>query len=308
LVPVLRRDGQQLQKLDWLAGRPLIISYWQGYFYHPGMVPSEIPAGPLDRPLDLWVNNSFGSDAHDGLSNDAAHALLTVQVAVNKAFNYQPGPYPVNIHVMNGSGPYGGAVTPIYAGAAVNLIGESPNTMLDGNLAAGDKRYGFLVQGPNSVTVNNMAFRDSSMTYGGAMLCAGSGASMSATNVYMHNTGSFMFLSSQNGIMVVGNVVLYGNSYCVFNATGGGFLSYHTGTSFSIANPISVSYATLACGGNGVSGVPSTMSGWSGYNLMTGSKYSMGLNGVCNDQFGGAANPWFPGSLPGGVSTGGQYV
>src|SRR5262245_47468439 len=42
-VPVMRNDGAELVTGDWPAGRPMLISYLNGWFYVIGFVKSQIP-------------------------------------------------------------------------------------------------------------------------------------------------------------------------------------------------------------------------------------------------------------------------
>src|SRR4029079_6569120 len=100
---VVRNDGQPLQANDWTANIPVMLVYCGGRWVSIGFVRSQVPAGRLEAPLDLWVNNAIGNDANDGLSTTVRNALYTFQRAINIAFSYPAGPYPVRIHIMTGT-------------------------------------------------------------------------------------------------------------------------------------------------------------------------------------------------------------
>jgi hypothetical protein len=62
--------------------------------------------GTLTANKDLYVNAATGNDADDGTAPDPAHALRTLQRAVNIPFSYAPSQYFITIHAAAG-GPSG---------------------------------------------------------------------------------------------------------------------------------------------------------------------------------------------------------
>jgi len=304
-IPVVRNDGQPLKQNDWIAGIPQLVVYCGGRFIQMGLVPSQMPAGPLDHQIDLWVNNAIGSDGpnNDGLSNTVGHALLTFQHAIDMAFAYTPGPYPVVIHIMNGAGPYLGGVTPIYSGPSVHVVGESANTMID------DPRFVFLVQGPNNAVFRNISFRSTNgVLGGGGAVSVSNGASLEVDQVWGHLCPG-THIQAAAGSMTVGRVTFYANGYNLYWINFGGNISFNgPGSQQTVAAALSTTNATVFSAGNGSVGVASTCPPWIGGGLVTGSKFSCSLNGIINDQVGDSINPWFPGSLPGNTAFGGQYV
>jgi hypothetical protein len=296
-ISVVRNDGEPLQANDWTAGIPVMIIYCNGRFVSIGMVGSQVPK-PLSRPLDLWVNNSFGSDAHDGLSNDPAHALNTFQRAIDIAYSYQPGQYPVNIHIMNGSGPYAGGMSPQYAGPSLHVIGEGPNTRLV------DTRFCFHVQGPNNASLDNVSVQQTGPLGGGGTVSSGSGASLAVNRIYAQSAPGGVLQASRNGSMVINNCTYYGNAYCLFYLNFGGSMEF-TDQQQTTAQALSVTVATMFCGG-ATGGIPGSCPAWIGPGLVTGSKYSVSGNGVINDQTPG--KNFFAGTVAGTTATGGQYI
>jgi hypothetical protein len=295
-IAVVRNDGTPMQKDDWKANIPQLIVYCNGRFVQMGLVPSQLPPGPLDHQVDLWVNNAYGSDSNDGLSDSPGHALLTFQRAVNLAFGYTPGPYPLVIHIMAGT--YAGAVTPIYPGPALNIVGVGPNTMIDGGAS-----YAFIVSGPNSAVIHDLAARNSAALGTGGNISASSGANLTAYHIYSYPTGGAHFQAGA-GFVSLHDFTVYGSCYCIFWANFGGSMSF--GGNNSIANAISTNLTTAFSAGNGSMGVPGGTPQFAGSGNCAGTKYLCSLNGVVNDQ--SSFNPWFPGTLPGSVINGGQYV
>jgi hypothetical protein len=302
LVPVLRNDGTAMLLDDWRANRPSQISYWQGSFYLVSLSQAQV-SKTLGAPLDLWVNNAIGLDTNDGTANDAAHALATIQKAVDLAFSYLPGPYPINIHVMNGSGNYAQATMPVHAGPHLNLVGESMTLTRIHTLGY----WCFLGRGPNSFTVSNFKVTGVAAPAGlGGLIAAASGASGEAWNITVEDSGQAGFLSGNNGSLHVHDVTFAGNMYACFYTSYGGSMSF--AGSFNVLSALNVSLAVAFSSGNGSMAVPGGTAAWGGGGLVVGAKYNCLLNGIINDQVGSAGAPWFPGSIAGSLTTGGQYL
>jgi hypothetical protein len=297
-ISVVRNDGTPMQANDWIGGIPQLIVYCNGRFVQMGLVPSQMPPGPLDHQIDLWVNQAYGSDdpSHDGLADTPARALLTFQRAINIAFNYTPGPFPVVIHIMAGT--YAGGVTPQYPGPSLNVVGLGPNTMINGGAG-----YSFVVQGPNNAVIHDVATSNSAaLGTGGTILCS-AGASLNAYNIYSYAVGGAHFQAGAAHMNVDHNLV-YGSCYCFYWANFGGSIGF--GNGMAVTQAVTSTLTCAFSAGNGSMGVAGGTSQFTGSNLHTGTKYLCGLNGVINDQ--SSFNPWFPGTLPGSTQTGGQYV
>lgn len=296
-LPVFRNDGLPIIANDWIAGIPTIVVLCNGKWINIGFLPSQVPR-PLTAAKDIWVNNAFGVDTNDGSANDPAHALATFQKGIDVAFNYQPGPYPVNVHIMNGAGPYAGGMTPIYAGPSLHVIGEGINTRLS------DIRFCFLVQGPNNASISNLSVTSPGPIGSGGTICAGNGASLLTDLIYAQACNGGVLQSTRNGTLVQGRANFYGSSYCLFYLNIGGTIDW-TDQQQQVMNALSVTVASCFAGG-AQGGVPSTAPAWLNPGLVTGAKYAVGAGAVVEDQT--AGNNWFPGTLAGGVSNGGVYL
>lgn len=295
---VVRNDGKPLLRGDWHANIPTILIYCNGQWVNIGYVESQVTK-PLNADLDLWVNNAIGSDdpANDGLSNTVGHALKTFQRAVDIAYGYQAGGHFVNIHIMNGSGPYAGAMTPSYAGPQLRIYGEGINTRLV------DSLFCFLVRGPNAATIDNVSVQQNSPVGSGGAITAANGASLIISNIYYQNCNGGCMQASRTGSAAIYACTYYGNCYCCFYLNLGGVIDWTPGQQ-TVAQPISITTANLFCGGAS-GGVPASAVPWVGAGNVTGSKYLVSACGAINDQT--AGKNWFAGSVAGTTQTNGVY-
>jgi hypothetical protein len=312
LVPVLRNDFTNLMAGDWVAGVPTLISYWNGAFYNPGgLYKSQLPKGPLETQVDLWVNNAFGSDdpSHSGLTNTPADALLTFQRAINIAFNYQPGPFPVVIHIMNGTGAaYKGGYTPQYSGPSLIIVGESANTLLD------DPYYCFSISGPNNGHISNISIQSTAgVAANGGCITVGNGASLITDNIH-YRGGLAPAIQSYGGSLTAYRATFYASTYACYYVNFGGNIGFNGDSLIpgantqTVAAAIYVALTTANVTANGSIGVAGGNTPWVNPGFVTGTKYIVSSNGTINDQVGDEINSWFPGSGPGQKSFGGEYV
>jgi hypothetical protein len=84
LVQLLRNDGQQLESQDLKVGIPALISYWQGNWYHVGLVQSQVPI-LIRGGVDLWIRTDGSDVTGDGSANSPDKAFRTIQGAWLKA-------------------------------------------------------------------------------------------------------------------------------------------------------------------------------------------------------------------------------
>jgi hypothetical protein len=116
--PVLRNDNLNLEKGDWISGRPYLISYYNGAWHIPYHVASQVPVLLL-HDIDTWVRTDGNDATADGTSNDPEHAFRTIQFCwASLLRKYMPSPFAV-INIRLGIpgvyepaqlGPYGGRV------------------------------------------------------------------------------------------------------------------------------------------------------------------------------------------------------
>jgi len=77
---LLRNDGQPLQSKDLIPGECILLEWNINYWQMMHMVRSQVYM-KLTADLTLYIRTD-GNDANDGSQNDAAHAFLHIQAAV----------------------------------------------------------------------------------------------------------------------------------------------------------------------------------------------------------------------------------
>lgn len=79
-VPVLRNNNTPMQVGDAKAGIPLIVVYWQGSFYVPYPVESQIPQKMTDT-IVTWIRTDGNDLTGDGSANTPDKAFRTINGA-----------------------------------------------------------------------------------------------------------------------------------------------------------------------------------------------------------------------------------
>ena len=249
---------------------------------------------------DLYVNSTTGNDNNNGLT--PATAMATLQGAINRAWSYPPSQYTITIHVQ-GAGPYAQSRSPLYPG---------PNTLINGDgagttLISAVSDYGILVQGPNTMTVQNLKVQSSVGAAGAAAFAATNGATMLTNNTASGPCGGSVFGCSAGATLVSGTHNFIGNAYACWWASALGSLTLQQGSTFTYsgANTLTVAIAFATGAGNiAVSAVnPPTFVNTAN---AIGPKYTAQSNGIINVN--GQGVNFFPGSSAGSTGTGGQYV
>jgi hypothetical protein len=311
---VTRRDGTPLVLGDLKMGQMCLLCYdgvrWQ--MVSGGGGGSVINA--LTQNLDLYVNDAIGNDANDGTANDAAHALKTVQRAVNIAQSYLPSNFGVNIRIANGT--YNENVSTTYVSSpAINIIGNvaNPDLVIVGLSGACTypKLGGLIVQGPNVMSVEGVCGR--SGTYG-----------LDNPAAFLARAGAVMNIKNTSSLFAQGAVFeAYGGATLNINgnhkfkvnnspSTGCGFTVYAAGNIY-ISNSLSIQFnfeagvvwsQTVGAVDNGVIQIQGHAATWVGATP-TGLRYYATLNGIIDTQGGGAT--YIPGTVAGSTNTGGQY-
>lgn len=311
---VTRPDASPLVPGDLKAGQLCLLVYdglrWQMVSGGGGRSVVNV----LTQNLDLYVNDAIGNDVNDGSANDAAHALKTVQRAVNIAQSYLPSNFGVNIRIANGT--YNESVLTTYVSSpAMNIIGNiaNPDLVIVGQSGAVvfPKVGGLVVQGPNLMTVEGVCGRSgTSTTDNPACFLARAGATMQTKN-------TSNLLSQGPVLEAYGGATLniYGNHKfkTMTSATCTGILAYSGGNVFlSAAVPVAFTFeagvswgATVGAVNNGVVAIQGHIATFSG-PAPTGQRYQAVMNGIIDTQGGGAT--YIPGTVAGALATGGNYA
>lgn len=253
---------------------------------------------------DLYVNGSTGNDNNNGLS--PATALATLQGAITRAFDYPPSQFTITIHVADGT--YTSWSTPPWQGPNIILDGNSgsPSNVLI-NVTSGAGVHCCTVQGPNTVTVQNLKIQNSGSSNAGGFV-ASNGGSLSTKNTINGaiTSGGAIFEGFGGGqVSLIGNHVISGGAGSCFFGSNGGQVQLASGININVSTPVSIgTFAAAASLGVVFLNTPpnATFTG----STVTGTRYQASLNGVISVN-GGGANV-FPGTVAGSTSSGGQYA
>lgn len=293
LKSVTRRDGSAPLDADLTAGSIIELNYDGTNF----QIPSAFGPGQLVRNLTLYVNGTTGNDANDGT---ATSPFRTVQRAVDIAWSYGPGPYTVSVNISDGA--YGNISTLYRAGPSVVLNGNPvtpSNVVIDGG-----SNHCVLVNGPNTMQVQNLKVQNSAGASNGGFVAVGGGNISTSNTVSGAITGAVFEAFGPSSISP-GNHVFSGNSAEWFWAEAGGSIQVTGGLVFNASTPLSVSYTVLAQDGGNVS-FASPSATFVNPGNVSGVKYSAGMCGTINTL--GSGTSYLPGNTGGGTTTGGQYA
>ena len=253
----------------------------------------------LTANYDLYVNTTTGNDNNNGLTPGTAKK--TQQAAVNTAWTFPPSQYTITIHVADGA--YAESITtPGIPGPAVVITGNSGTPAnVTTNTSAGNCY-------PNTLTVQNLKATNSAAN--ASAFCATNGANMFTSNTVSGSISSsgWVFLANGGGTLTVGSHNFNGNLGSALAAYRNGNLVLASGVVYTVSANITVSGQFALAVSNGSIEVPATGTPTFslGGNTVTGTRYLAQLNGVINTQ-GQGAN-YFPGTVAGSTTQGGQYA
>jgi hypothetical protein len=312
-APIVKSGGAPLAGGEW-AANDVIELRCDGTKFFTGTqagAAAGLPPNVVIKPtanLDIYVNASTGSDTlYDGTTATVSGAhgpFKTIQMGVNTAFNYAPSQYQITIHVAAGT--YTEAVsTPLYAGPSLIIDGgNAATTMVNStSVNAGAGYHVIAVQGPNVMTCQNISVTN---TTSGGNWCGFVGESNATMKCF--NTGSDVM----SGWIFYGNdgaVASNGHNY--HGASIGGialsiFGNVNVTGNHTFNNAINVAGQTMQAAGGTCGVSPQNPATWINFSNVTGIKYSAYGNGVVTAQ--GLGVNYFPGTVPGSVSSGGQYL
>lgn len=205
-VPIVRNDGANLQMRDLVGGIPHNIKYYQGKFYIPYPVASQMPI-IMTGPVDVWVRVDGNDNTGDGSANSADRAFRTINGAWRSvAARYSTSPiWPLNIRLgIPGNyescslGPYGGPV---------NLIGN--------NAARRDYRIVQTLDDPHycvravsvNLTVNGVCLPMDYSSVNSWAMVAENGAALTGQEmeyeVNVNNANAKVWLMTAGGVMTL---------------------------------------------------------------------------------------------------------
>ncbi len=320
-LQLVRGNGNPLQIGDVVAatGSKMLAAYDSAINSGAGgfaVINPQNVANALQTNTTYYVATT-GSDSNNGLSSGTP--FLTIQHALNVINNYNLNGYTVTLNIANGT--YGKFIMPTVNGSgAINLVGNpaTPANVLisssNGNcIVASGSGNGYSINGIGmACSAPNLAVGD-----GGAGLYVGAGTNLFAQNLYFgacqcaHIQGGGGSLVLSGTITVAGgltaNVVGPGAHLYTGNSgyfAGEGLLAVPSENPvLTITTTVNIPYWIYSFGGSSNTLV---YNGITGAGNVTGQKYFADLNAVIQT-YGGGAN-YYPGTIAGTTSSGGQYA
>ena len=251
----------------------------------------------------LYVR-SDGSNSNDGSADDAAHAFLTIQAAVDYAYdNFDFGGKVVTVKVGNGSFAGGVVVAGLPVGAKSS--GAWP-LVIEGNTASPGS---CLISSTNA---DGFALWNFARAYikGFQIGTTTGGTALTSNNHSQLAYGSIIFGSiATDGVLAqLHSYVVAKDNYSIGGNCGGQHIH---ATEWSY---ISIAYRTITLTGTpsfaarfvGVSSAKVFAESTTFSGGATGTRYLVHKNGVIDTS--GAGTSLFPGNAAGSAATGGQYV
>lgn len=304
-VAVKRLDLGDLQSGDLLVGQIAIFAYdgtsWQLTNSRQNVIKL------LTANSTLYVNGTTGHDVnYNGTAavvSGVNGPFKTIQRAINEAFKYGPSAtYGITVLVADQT--YLEAVTwPLVPGPAITVDG---NAVTPANVHVNSTGLGstFGVNGPNVGTVKNLKWTSATANQAGVG-ANGAGATLNTLNTESGVCTSWCFLGNGGGAVNIGTHKFTANVGYAFASYRNGTINLNGSTAYTISAAIVVTDFALCVAGGQIE-VPATATPtFVNPGNVTGRRYNANLNGVINTQ--GAGVNFFPGTVAGVTSTGGQY-
>lgn len=238
-----------------------------------------------DDPV-LYVR-SGGNDSNTGLANTDAQAFATISAALSAALSrYRYAT------IMVGAGSFSGGSNGAGVGS-VEIIGASAATTTIAGILAGSGQ---------SISVSGCTFVDSSAA---ALYASGSGSYIYAENVIFGDCEFGHAVATEGGKIELGLYEISGGAASgahLLTERGGMILCGDVAT---VLSDVTFSDGWALCRkGHGLidAGIAVDLDG----HTVTGKRYDITGNGVCNTYGGGTS--FLPGSVSGTTASGGQYL
>jgi hypothetical protein len=315
---IVRRGGAALSPGDMPQGYKSLLTYNALHanfeLYGTGFTPGGfLPV--LTANTNLYVNGTTGDDAlYDGTAAAVSgpHGpFKTLTRAMTETFKYGPSLYTMTVNVAAGT--YNEAFqTPPLRGPMIVLKGAGAgNTFVTG---ATDTHTIFCGFG-NTMSVQDICATATFGTYGPpSCYVAYNGGFIYSNNTASNSASGFVFWADSGGKIAVGNHTFNAGSTFqdAITATNCASIALYSGVgktiaTYSFGGSVVASTAFAAASGAGAiyaSPAPYTNL-FSNIGFFSGQRYNASFNGVIFTQ--GLGPNFFPGTVAGGVSNGGQY-
>jgi hypothetical protein len=302
-LPLLRNDGQPFQAGDVLNNMQFLLQNHSTYYQVLQNVFSQFRI-KLGADLTLYIRTD-GNDNNDGSANDAAHAFKTVAAATNyakTAFDIAGRTVTLQLGIAGS-----------YDGNNASMGGPTGTIALRGDPANQDS-YIINVNQTNGLNCDTgrtslIGIKIVQAAAAQNTLAANAGARVLLDRVtFTHSVGS----SGQNAhirafsggtVEIKNNIKFTTNCGFALCADGGAIVASTPGGVLTMSGSPTFNVTALATMGGTLYFAPSLYS-WAGG--ASGTRFAATLNSIINT-FGAGAN-YFPGTVAGSVSSGGQYA
>jgi hypothetical protein len=297
LAPVSfsERRGCPGDALDLPAGSTVTLICTGTTWALAGIAYSEVPSV---GDVTIYVRTD-GSDSNDGSSNDSGHALATIGEALNRA--KKAGSSNTVTIQLGVAGTYAERIVTANIAATIVVKGDTAN-QANYNIAPPGTIFSVL-----DINNANVSFQGIRLVPSGTVtheLYASSNATVSISNVTLSAAGTI----SGGLITAATGATITISAGCNILAGAGSALNVNGGTiaineNVAVGTPTYTAAFVAAANGGAVlrASTGPTFSG-----SATGTRYAASMNSIISTN-GGGAN-YFPGTVAGSVSTGGQYA
>lgn len=258
----------------------------------------------LAAALTVHVDPAAGNDANDGLAAGAGNALATFAAArdrVCQALDFAGQTVTIKY-------PDGTHTVPIVMGAQHNWVGGG-QLRLEGNAAApancvisATNTQAITIEGRKTGPVLLRGFRLLTTTAGnGLAVLAGAWACLESGFDFSNTAWGHIYLGGGSSLQLLGSYTISGGGSLHYTVDQHSVLTAIYPITVTLSGTPAFTNHFIRCVENGYAYLAAaTFSG-----TATGARYLANLNGVIQTNGGGAS--FFPGSIAGGVATGGQY-
>jgi len=312
LVPLVRNDGLNLQPDDFRAGIPILIGYMNGYFYMLSFARSQVPQ-PLTGDVNAWIRTDGNDNTGDGTANSPDKAFRTINGCWQRLSKRYLPSMVFTIHMRLGIpgryeaaqiGPYGGQVA--LHGAPANPNGY--RIMMQGG---GDLAWCLVASGM-SFFIEGVTFEFSinAPQWHPSCVYSGWGAQWTMSNCNFDasvNPGKGSFITCWYGgalELLLNTVNFNGNGVTLNSAilctVNSSYFTYGATDGVAHLNVSNMNFTTAFVQADNLS---TAHFGTIAYYGCTGPRYFASANSII-----GANGQSLPGTLPGSVSYGAQFI
>lgn len=304
---VVHGDGTLLLPGDYVAGQEVIMVYDGTNL----QIVSNLASVQKSLAANIiYYVRTDGSNSNTGLANTAGSAWLTLQYAADTVSKINLNGFTVTVNVANGT----------YTGVDIDTNGGGGRLQFVGNITTPASvvitRANFpavSVAGGAQVTLNGFKLQSTgaSSTDNLAGLFCGNG-NVSITNMEFGSCPDAHIIAFNSSAVTMTGAIRISGSSTGGAVHGGGFAVAIRGATIgnpgsnkpdiTITTAVTIQDFVYVEAGN----IAITYNTLTGAGSVTGKRYNAILNGTINTGGGGAS--YFPGTVAGTVSTGGQYI